>query len=86
MRPVPAEIFRQARGGTAAISASARRTGYRTTGNRRILRWGTRRSALGARLAARMGMRRPLVLTNGLALFGFLVLTQLPATGGYSSH
>jgi hypothetical protein len=42
--------------------------------------------ALGARLAARMGIRWLLVLTNGLALFGFLVLTQLPATGGYSSH
>jgi len=40
--------------------------------------------ALGARLAARMGMRWLLVLTNGLAMFGFLVLTQLPATGGYS--
>jgi EmrB/QacA subfamily drug resistance transporter len=40
--------------------------------------------ALGARLAARMGMHWLLVLTNGLAMFGFLVLTQLPATGGYS--
>jgi EmrB/QacA subfamily drug resistance transporter len=40
--------------------------------------------ALGARLAARMGMRWLLVLTNGLAMFGFLVLTQLPAAGGYS--
>jgi EmrB/QacA subfamily drug resistance transporter len=40
--------------------------------------------ALGARLAARMGMRWLLVLTNGVATFGFLVLTHLPATGGYS--
>ena len=31
-----------------------------------------------------MGMRWLLVLTNGLAMFGFLVLTQLPAAGGYS--
>jgi predicted MFS family arabinose efflux permease len=40
--------------------------------------------AAGARLAARLGMRRLLVLTNGAATLGFLVLTQLPATGGYS--
>ena len=39
---------------------------------------------LGARLAARLGIRRLLVLTNGAAMLGFLVLTQLPATGGYS--
>ena len=39
---------------------------------------------LGARLAARLGVRWLLVLTNGAATFGFLVLTQLPATGGYS--
>jgi EmrB/QacA subfamily drug resistance transporter len=40
--------------------------------------------ALGARLAARMGTRWLLVLTNGVATFGFLALTHLPATGGYS--
>jgi EmrB/QacA subfamily drug resistance transporter len=39
---------------------------------------------LGARLAARLGMRWLLVLTNAVATLGFLVLTQLPATGGYS--
>jgi EmrB/QacA subfamily drug resistance transporter len=38
----------------------------------------------GARLAARLGMRWLLVLTNGAATLGFLVLTQLPAAGGYS--
>ncbi len=38
--------------------------------------------ALGARLAARMGTRWLLVLTNGVATFGFLALTHLPATGG----
>lgn len=40
--------------------------------------------ALGARLASRLGVRWLLVLTNGVATLGFLVLTQLPATGGYS--
>jgi EmrB/QacA subfamily drug resistance transporter len=40
--------------------------------------------ALGARLAARLGMHRLLVLTNAVAMLGFLVLTRLPATGGYS--
>ena len=39
---------------------------------------------LGARLAARLGLRWLLVLTNAVATFGFLVLTHLPATGGYS--
>ena len=39
---------------------------------------------LGARLAGRVGIRRVLVLTSGLAMAGFLVLTQLPATGSYS--
>jgi predicted MFS family arabinose efflux permease len=39
---------------------------------------------LGARLAARLGMRWLLTATNGAAMLGFLVLTQLPATGGYS--
>jgi hypothetical protein len=38
--------------------------------------------ALGARLAARMGVRWLLVLTNGVAMLGFLVLTHLPASGG----
>ena len=39
---------------------------------------------LGARLAARLGLRWLLVLTNAVATFGFLLLTHLPATGGYS--
>lgn len=38
----------------------------------------------GARLAARLGVARLLVLTNAVATAGFLVLTHLPATGGYS--
>ena len=38
----------------------------------------------GARLAARLGLRRLLVLTNLVATAGFLVLTRLPATGSYS--
>ena len=40
--------------------------------------------AAGARLAGRLGLHRLLVLTNAVALLGFLVLTRLPATGGYS--
>jgi EmrB/QacA subfamily drug resistance transporter len=40
--------------------------------------------AAGARLAGRLGLHRLLVLTNAAALLGFLVLTRLPATGGYS--
>ena len=40
--------------------------------------------ATGARLAARLGLRRLLILTNAVAMLGFLVLTQLPAAGGYS--
>ena len=40
--------------------------------------------AFGARLAARLGLHRLLVLTNAVAMLGFLVLTRLPATGGYS--
>jgi predicted MFS family arabinose efflux permease len=40
--------------------------------------------AFGARLASRIGMRWLLVLTSGAATVGFLVLTQLPASGGYS--
>jgi MFS family permease len=39
---------------------------------------------LGARLAGRFGVRRVLILTSGLATAGFLILTQLPATGSYS--
>jgi hypothetical protein len=39
---------------------------------------------LGARLAGRVGVRRVLILTSGLAMAGFLVLTQLPPTGSYS--
>jgi EmrB/QacA subfamily drug resistance transporter len=38
----------------------------------------------GARLAGRLGLRRLLVLTNAVAAFGFLLLTRLPASGGYS--
>jgi EmrB/QacA subfamily drug resistance transporter len=38
----------------------------------------------GARLASRVGVRRVLVLTSALATRGFLVLTRLPASGGYS--
>ena len=40
--------------------------------------------AAGARLASRLGLHRLLVLTNAVAMLGFLVLTRLPATGGYS--
>jgi EmrB/QacA subfamily drug resistance transporter len=40
--------------------------------------------AFGARLAGRLGVGRVLVLTTTSATAGFLVLTQLPATGGYS--
>jgi EmrB/QacA subfamily drug resistance transporter len=40
--------------------------------------------AFGARLASRIGVGRVLVLTTISASAGFLVLTQLPATGGYS--
>jgi EmrB/QacA subfamily drug resistance transporter len=40
--------------------------------------------AFGARLAGRVGVGRVLVLTTTSATAGFLVLTQLPATGGYS--
>jgi EmrB/QacA subfamily drug resistance transporter len=40
--------------------------------------------AFGARLAARIGIRRVLVLTATAAAAGFAVLTQLPASGHYS--
>jgi EmrB/QacA subfamily drug resistance transporter len=40
--------------------------------------------AFGARLTGRIGIRRVLVLTSALAMIGFLVLTALPASGGYS--
>ena len=40
--------------------------------------------AFGARLTSRVGIRRVLVLTSGVATIGFLVLTRLPASGGYS--
>ena len=40
--------------------------------------------AFGARLARRVGIRRVLVLTSTVATVGFLVLTRLPAGGGYS--
>jgi predicted MFS family arabinose efflux permease len=40
--------------------------------------------AFGARLAARIGIRRVLVLTGITAAAGFGVLTQLPAAGHYS--
>jgi EmrB/QacA subfamily drug resistance transporter len=38
----------------------------------------------GARLASRVGIRWVLVLTSAVATVGFLVLTRLPASGGYS--
>jgi predicted MFS family arabinose efflux permease len=38
----------------------------------------------GARLASRVGVCRVLVLTSAVATLGFLVLTRLPASGGYS--
>ena len=40
--------------------------------------------AFGARLAARIGVRRVLVLTGVVSALGFAVLTQLPADGHYS--
>ncbi len=40
--------------------------------------------AFGARLSARIGIRRMLVLTGAVAAAGFAVLSQLPATGSYS--
>ena len=39
---------------------------------------------LGARLVRRIGAQRLFVLTGAAAAAGFLVLTQLPASGGYS--
>jgi EmrB/QacA subfamily drug resistance transporter len=38
---------------------------------------------LGARLAGRLGIQRVLIVTGLAATAGFLVLTQLPAAGGY---
>jgi MFS family permease len=38
----------------------------------------------GARLASRVGIQRVLALTSGVTTIGFLVLTALPAGGGYS--
>ena len=38
----------------------------------------------GARLSSRVGVCRVLVLTSAVATAGFLVLTRLPASGGYS--
>jgi EmrB/QacA subfamily drug resistance transporter len=40
--------------------------------------------AFGARLARSVGIRRVLIMTSAIATAGFLVLTQLPAGGGYS--
>jgi len=40
--------------------------------------------AFGAGLARRVGIRRVLILTSAVATTGFLVLTRLPAGGGYS--
>jgi EmrB/QacA subfamily drug resistance transporter len=40
--------------------------------------------AFGARLTRRVGIRRVLILTSAVAAVGFLVLTRLPAGGGYS--
>jgi EmrB/QacA subfamily drug resistance transporter len=39
---------------------------------------------LGARLAGRAGIQRVLILTSVVATVGFVILTQLPASGGYS--
>jgi predicted MFS family arabinose efflux permease len=38
----------------------------------------------GARIARRVGIRRVLILTSAIATIGFLILTRLPAGGGYS--
>jgi EmrB/QacA subfamily drug resistance transporter len=38
----------------------------------------------GARMARRVGIRRVLILTSAIATLGFLILTRLPAGGGYS--
>jgi predicted MFS family arabinose efflux permease len=38
----------------------------------------------GARLTSRVGIRQVLVLTSAVATIGFLVLSRLPASGGYS--
>jgi predicted MFS family arabinose efflux permease len=40
--------------------------------------------AFGARMARRVGIRRVLILTSAIATIGFLILTRLPASGGYS--
>jgi EmrB/QacA subfamily drug resistance transporter len=40
--------------------------------------------AFGARLAARIGLRRLLIATSAATTIGFIVLTQLPASGSYS--
>ncbi len=40
--------------------------------------------AFGSRLAHRVGIRRVLILTSAVAAIGFLALTRLPASGGYS--
>jgi EmrB/QacA subfamily drug resistance transporter len=40
--------------------------------------------ATGARLARRIGVRRVLMLTSGIATVGFLVLTRLPVGGDYN--
>jgi EmrB/QacA subfamily drug resistance transporter len=40
--------------------------------------------AFGARMARRVGIGRVLILTSAVATAGFLVLTRLPAGGGYS--
>jgi EmrB/QacA subfamily drug resistance transporter len=40
--------------------------------------------AFGARMARRVGIRRVLILTSAIATLGFLILTRLPAGGGYS--
>jgi EmrB/QacA subfamily drug resistance transporter len=38
----------------------------------------------GARIAGRLGIRRVLIFATGLTMAGFVVLTQLPASGSYS--
>src|SRR5207244_2365933 len=37
----------------------------------------------GARLAARFGIRRLLLITTTVATMGFLILSRIPATGDY---
>ena len=42
-------------------------------------------AAYGSRMTRRIGVRGVLMLTSVIAVIGFAILTQLPATGGYSA-